>query len=549
MRSPEVQVALLLLLCGSSILGRGTTRHVFVVGLFYPVLPARPSKSTCSSILLQTTNTDHIEENQKTIQKNKQQQKVKVQIRCFLPPSILSTTPQEARRAWLEFVWEKGGGLPLLGVLTETSRTATKDLETTVLRRRLLPIFMVEELITEEEEEETMLGDSESSTGSTSPHRSCQVKYQVKNGGLLSTEIVPNSHLGVVTFEQTSTDDGIVIELIWDVTFDTTAASRTFLWQAVTERTVTDTCRNFQATIAIPKLYRRVTRLPITKKYYAQNKRNNDNDNDNDDDDKNSSILLLQQVMDDWIQFCWREGAGFPLPIPPIQAPSITSKHNNNSQERTTRYIVPPFLKETLVSAKILDSPETTNDNNPSSSHAAEIQYQVDNPSLFTYQVHSHRGRVRFFLEEDHANDKDTTTTNTTDRKEKKETVVTMKWEIEIRPYHGWSTAVETFTGAVVSCYARNFKCHVQEGKDAMVAFKPPRGGTCTSSTDDLLSWQVRKDSWIGGVLDAHLKDQRGTAEQTIAIFQPWTWGRTNQYDDVGEGEEWRERYLLSADE
>ena len=97
-----------------------------------------------------------------------------------------------------------------------------------------------------------------------------------------------------------------------------------------------------------------------------------------------------------------------------------------------------------------------------------------------------------------------------------------MDWRIEIRPYpEPWETVVKVFTAAVVSSYARNFKCHIQEGGEATVALKPPRGG------GDITFSQVRKDSWIGGVLDAHLGDKRDTVSQTIAMLQPWTWGRT----------------------
>lgn len=114
-----------------------------------------------------------------------------------------------------------------------------------------------------------------------------------------------------------------------------------------------------------------------------------------------------------------------------------------------------------------------------------------------------------------------------------------MKWEIEIRPYpEPWVTIVKVFTAAVVSAYARNFKCHIREGSDIMVSLKPPRG----ASDSTLL--QVRKDSWVGGVLDAHLKDKRSTIDQTLAILQPWTWGRTADDDEEDEGEEWTEGYL-----
>ena len=122
-----------------------------------------------------------------------------------------------------------------------------------------------------------------------------------------------------------------------------------------------------------------------------------------------------------------------------------------------------------------------------------------------------------------------------------------MKWEVEIRPWpEPWATIVKAFTAAVVSCYARNFKCHLEEGKNAMVALKPPRGGGGGDNNNTLL--QIRKDSWLGGILEAHLQDKRSTAEQTVALFQPWTWGRTAADDEEGEGEEWQEQFMVEDD-
>lgn len=390
------------------------------------------------------------------------QQQVKVRVERHLPSL---STPQGARQAWFDFVWEKGGGLPLLGVLPQQKREPTDNLETTIERRMLIPIGMEEQLIVPPH------GDEDYASTNNSAH----VKYQVTKGGLLSTEIVPDSHLGVVTFELDPQNGGTMMR--WDVNFDTTEPSRTFVWQAVTERTITDTCDNFQASVATPDLYQRTTCLKSPGKTIAP-----------------------EQAMDQWVQFCWKQGGGFPLPIPPIIVDD-------------NRWIVPPFLKERLLST------ETKGD-------MAEIQYQVENPSQFVYQVYTHRGRIQL-----------------TPRNDKDDNSLEMTWQIEIRPFpEPWASIVKAFTAAVVSSYARNFKWHVKEGEDAMVALKPPRG----SGGSDNTLLQVRKDSWIGGVLDAHLRDQRSTTEQTLAIFQPWTWGRTSKDDEEGEDEQWTKGYLSS---
>ena len=398
---------------------------------------------------------------------------VKFHVQRLLPNLA---TPAQARRVWLEYVWEQGGGLPFLMVVPRKtadespSIVTTSALETTLLRRQLLPVGLEEKLLLDETD-----GDDSSY---------CQIKYQVVKAGLLSTEIIPESHLGVVVFESNGKGG---VQLIWEVMFNTTSASRTFLWQAVTKRTISDTCNNLVAMLATPKVYTRRTILRYGK------------------DRRNQEPIAPRQMMEAWVEFCWKQGGGLPLPIPPIRT--------GDSDE--VRWIVPPFLKERLISVNMIDDKDE-----------AEIQYQVDNPSLVTYQVHSHRGRVLF------------SSTNDDSNIENQTRAVVMKWEVEIRPYHGWSSVVQAFTGAVVSSYARNFKCHVQEGSDAKVALKPPRGSTGKT----LL--QIRKDSWLGGVLDAHLRDNRSTAQQTTAVFQPWTWGRNQGFDEEYEGEEWQDGVL-----
>jgi len=356
---------------------------------------------------------------------------------------------------------------------------------TKLQKRQLWPLFIKEELM-------LPMHDNDESSSSNSFQL---LQYQVTDCGLLSKEIVPNSHLGTVSFakqttaidpndnsSRSSSSSSSMITMTWNVTFETKEPSRTFLWQFITEQIISHTCNNFQAVMAIPRVYQRTTLL------------------------KSQDVTMTPQlVMEKWIQFCWKQGAGFPLPIPPVQ-----------TEGGNVRWIIPPFLKERLINTKTTTTGAGSNEN-------CELQYRVKNPGLFTYQVHSHRGRVRFL-----SKSQDTNT-------------IEMNWEIEIRPYHGWSFLVEAFTGAVVSCYARNFKCHINEGPDVMVALKPPREGGVGASEK---LWQIRKDSWLGGVLDAHLKDSRDTVAQTVALFQPWTWGRTVDYDSVEERESWRDGYL-----
>lgn len=185
-----------------------------------------------------------------------------------------------------------------------------------------------------------------------------------------------------------------------------------------------------------------------------------------------------------WVDFVWHQGGGLPVP-PPLRL------------DEEKRMIVPPFLVERLVNV---------GDN--------EIRYTVDNPGLLTYQVHTHAGRVRF---QNHSSGR-----------------MEMVWEVELRPLRGWSWFVELFTSTIITTLAHNFKIHVTE-PGATVKLAPPRGKGEAFG-------EVHKDTWLGGVLAAHLSDRRSTAEQTMAILQPWTWGRST--DDEGEGEEWTTGYM-----
>lgn len=111
-----------------------------------------------------------------------------------------------------------------------------------------------------------------------------------------------------------------------------------------------------------------------------------------------------------------------------------------------------------------------------------------------------------------------------------------MLWQVEIRPIRGWEAISKAFTETVVTTLARNLKSHLEEPNET-VSLHPPRGG---GGGEPLA--RVRKDSWLGGVLAAHLADRRSTWEQTVAIFQPWTWGRST--DEKGEEGGWTVGYI-----
>ena len=204
----------------------------------------------------------------------------------------------------------------------------------------------------------------------------------------------------------------------------------------------------------------------------------------------------LDGISDKWVDFVFRNGGGLPL-LPPLVLPS---------KEYVADILrIPPFLRETVVSQT-----------------DREIIYQVQNPGWLTcFPVHSHLGRVRLVPISDDS--------------------VEMIWQVEVRPLRGGHAFVETFTETIVSTISRNFKVHLSE-PDATVSLYKPRGGG--------KSWaKVRKDSWLGGVLNAHLSDHRSTLEQTISMLQPWTWGRTRDWDEEGEESRWETAAMDKLDD
>ena len=395
---------------------------------------------------------------------------------------------------------------------------------------------MKEELIGIQKEEEN--DDNEASK------QIFEVKYKVTDAGLLSTEIVPFSHLGTVQFSSSSSPLSSVsstnnkltsatgVTMIWDVTFLVTASSRRSFWQIFTNQMISDAINNFSSFVAIPKLYTRRTKLiQVFNSNDNDNHRHDENNNDLNNKKQNQLELSPKDVMDKWIQFCWKGGAGMPFP-PPIHY-NENNINGDNVVQVPVRWIIPPFLKERITSSTCYYDKKDEKEK-----EYCELCYTVDNPSIFTYQVHSHQGRIQFIpYKRSNTTNVDTKTDTAIE-----ENGIEMIWEVEIRPYYNWSTFVQIFTAVIISAYARNFKCHVMmEGDEqAMINLRPHHGDFA-----GLTLANIRRDSWIGGVLDAHYNDKRSVLEQSWSFLQPWTWGRSSAYDEEGEGESWNEDFLI----
>jgi len=288
--------------------------------------------------------------------------------------------------------------------------------------------------------------------------------YTVSGCGLLTTELEPGSHSATVRF--LPTNGSTACEMCWDVAFRT--QQRQWLWQGVTERMIGDAADNIASYLATPLLYtRRMT----------------------------FAAPSASKALQEWIEFVWNEGGGLPVPTP------ILLNEGNARGEGRTRMIVPPFLKERIVSVDAKDF---------------SVTYTVDNPGLFTYQVHSHRGRVRFH---DIAEGK-----------------VSMVWEVEVRPFRGWREFVKTFTDCIVSTLSRNLEVRLAESEELDDNVEPLAADNPFGS--------IAEESWLGGVLAARQLDKRNTFDRTLSLVKPWTWGRAT--DKPGDFAEWSEASMPS---
>jgi hypothetical protein len=368
-------------------------------------------------------------------------------------------------------------------------------------RRRLAPVWMEEEL---QEDEERPRGTTEQQQ--QQPPDNVTIHYAVTDMGLLSAELEKDSHRATVSFlathgNQTETASTAGMDrnhtttsttMVWEVTF--TAPHRRHLRHSMTQQSLQTIADNLASYLATPYCYKRTTILHVGSSLFLSASNATERKNHH-----HSSILT--DIFQGWVNFVCDQGGGLPL--------------FSFRLDEARRMYVPPFLVERLVS----DVPDDTTEDG-----TGEIRYTVDNPGLFTYPVHSHAGRIRFVPVSN--------TTHKTTSIEGRD--VEMIWEVQVRPFRGLESFVKLWTATSITILARNFQNHLQE-PGATVSVAPPRGKGDPFAT-------IPKDTWLGGVLAAHLMDQRSTVEQTISMFQPGTWGRAT--DGPGESEEWSSGFL-----
>ena len=221
----------------------------------------------------------------------------------------LDVPAKRAAAIFDEFQWQRGGGLPVY--------VQARPPDESGHRRRLVAPLLLEETLLREADRE--------------------FEYAVTGSGLMGSDLVANSHRGVVKFA----DDDRGCALTWAVTFEAADNWRAALWQRVTENVIDTAAGNLAAYVATPLLHETELALP--------------------------NCASPAAARDAFLDFVWERGGGLPVP-PPLAL--------GGERERLQ---LPPGLRERVVAVD-----------------DASVTYRVDNPGWGTYPVSHHRGRVSF---------------------------------------------------------------------------------------------------------------------------------------------------------
>ena len=301
---------------------------------------------------------------------------------------------------------------------------------------------------------------------------SLNLQYRVtKPGPAFAPDLINGSHLGIVSFVPNSNSQGY--QMIWSVQFDTKRLVN--VYQKVTEFTIGTAARTVAEATSIP----RVLTLDATLK----------------------GVDDPIEARRKWLEFIWANGGGLPLPSPIMKGETLKAGGDKAKRELLR---IPPLITEKIVS---------TSESSDGSS--AELEYQLYRPGLttFPFLMHTHRAKVGFAKEGEKS--------------------IALHWEVEIRPFPIpiVKPLVEKLTEMTVTTLIRNFVVHTAE-PGGQVEIRPPRGNADLVGGVDSFG-SVAKDTWVGGVLSAHLSDNRPTMEQTLSLMQPWTWGRSGNGDEL----------------
>jgi hypothetical protein len=366
-------------------------------------------------------------------------------VEVILKRTFPQSNPVQAREAWIDYHWKRGGGLPIF----IQSNNATGNDNSQILERTIYPVLMKESLT---------LNPCDENASFT------ELEYRVTETGPFYQDVIENSHFASIIFISSEKPG---CEMVWNVTF--TVSKWNNFYKYMTQFLVDTSATTVQEALAISRVFRMSTII-------------------------NDCNLDAKLARDEFLDFVWMKGGGLPLP-PPI--PFGNTLEGSIVKPNLLR--IPPLITESIVDTFSFDQ-------------MAGFEYRLNSPGWLTFPflMHTHKGIIKFSSSNDSS--------------------ISIDWMVEIRPYKFAAPIVEKLVEMTVSTLLRNLRVHVME-PGAKVVIKPPRGNTdLLMDREDFGS--VSKETWFGKVLDAHLSDRRSTIEQSFAMLQPWTWGRTGN----GEG-------------
>lgn len=214
---------------------------------------------------------------------------VSISIQKQFPNSI---TPKQAKDAWMDHHWRKGGGLPVLIFSSDTRE------------RIILPTLMKERLYYDEAKTQGLT----------------EISYKVTDPGPFFPFIVPDTHSANVTFQ--SINQATVMN--WNVTFLTTKNQK--ISESLTQWTVGTAATTVGECLALPR------RLNVRTVI----------------DDVFDPVFARKECLD----FVWAEGGGLPLP-PPIPFGQIMEEGGGSARRNLLR--IPPLITESIVDTAITD--------------------------------------------------------------------------------------------------------------------------------------------------------------------------------------------------
>ncbi|KAL7471974.1 hypothetical protein ACHAXS_012291 [Conticribra weissflogii] len=379
-------------------------------------------------------------------------------------------TTHEAKDAWIQYHWKKGGGLPLLILSSNqlyehgsnVANPQGKPTSSDRMTRTILPVWMKEDLVLHSEDV-------------IDPNATIELRYEVTDAGPFYGDVIPRSHSAKVIFTPIP-EKKKGCEMTWDVEFSTTKWHS--FYEFMTKWTVGTASSTIQEVLELPRLFTATTTIEC-----------------------NLDPISARRES---LEFFWGEGGGLPL-IPPIPFGKVLGEGSGLARENLLR--IPPFLTESIVDLR-------------ESEEESEFTYRLNNPGhlTFPFLIHTHLGRVQF------------SSKPSSFGSESAKTSILITWEVKIRPFKLVGPVVEKMVEMVVTTIIRNLRIRLTE-PGARVVIKPPRGNENLSM--GLANFgSVPKESWLGGVLDSHLSDKRSTMDQTLSMIQPWTWGRSGSGDD-----------------